>query len=80
MPYQSKPNDTYVTWQVRLMYWSYQRAKEECERNPPCHMGENMSLEEPGGIPLALLLPHRLPLPLSQAASPVCSPRTDRMG
>ena len=40
VPYQSKPNDTYVTWQVRLMYWSYQRVKAQCDVNPPCHLGK----------------------------------------
>ena len=37
--YQSRPNDTYVTWQTRIMYWTYKRVKAECEANPPCHLG-----------------------------------------
>lgn len=29
-------------WQSRIHYWSYKRAKAECEKTPPCHMGASV--------------------------------------
>ena len=42
VPYQEADgsNDPYIKWQLRLMYWSYQRVKAQCDANPPCHLGE----------------------------------------